>query len=149
MKEEQITKSILKYLVTLGWTVISYDFPQSGTGTIIQPTHRDKRTKNKGAIIPDIIAIRSQKVVIFENKDHFVFSDFQKIDSLRTDNVYLESFTKVLKAYTYEGLYYGVGLPDSDKAKLNTEKNKFMIDFALFVNLDGTISCYDPGSLFI
>ena len=96
MSEEQITKIVLKYLIGNNWSIISYDFPQSGTGTVIQPINRESKTKNKGAIVPDIIAIREDKVAVFENKDHFDLDDFKKIKAIKNGNEYLESFQKIL-----------------------------------------------------
>ena len=81
MKEENVTKAILRKLVSAGWEIICYDFPQSGTGRVLHPNDRDSKTL--GAIIPDIVAIKDGIVVDFENKDRFVFSDFEKIDQLR------------------------------------------------------------------
>ena len=53
MREEKVTISILKWLKKNDWKIISYDFPQSGTGLLIHPNSTIGRTsKNKGGIIP-------------------------------------------------------------------------------------------------
>lgn len=37
MREENVTKKIIKYLKKNEWEIISFDFPQSGTGIMILP----------------------------------------------------------------------------------------------------------------
>ena len=56
MKEEQVTKSVLKWLLDNKWEIICFDFPQSGTGRLLHPNSTQE--KNKGAINPDIVAVR-------------------------------------------------------------------------------------------
>ena len=90
MKEEDVTKAIIKKLVSAGWEIICYDFPQSGTGRVLHPNDRDSKTL--GAIIPDIVAIKAGIVLDFENKDRFVLSDFEKIDNLRNSEDYSKSW---------------------------------------------------------
>ena len=34
MREERVTKEIIKYLNNNNWFIFSYDFPQSGTGIL-------------------------------------------------------------------------------------------------------------------
>jgi len=68
MKEEKVTKNILAWLESNGWEIISYDFPQSGTGVLLH-LNSDKRTeKNKGGIIPDIIAVKNKIGVFMESE---------------------------------------------------------------------------------
>ena len=86
IKEEEVTKRILKWLVETGWEIICFDFPQSGTGRQLHPNIRTNQTD--GVIIPDIVAIKNGTVLDFENKDRFVLEDFEKILMLRTSNNY-------------------------------------------------------------
>lgn len=79
LTEEQITKAIIDWLEGQEWQIICYDFPQSGTGISLHPNEELRITKNKGAIIPDIVAIKGTIVLFFENKDRFVLSDFVKV----------------------------------------------------------------------
>ena len=37
MKEEQVTKAVLKWLIANKWEIVCFDFPQSGTGRILHP----------------------------------------------------------------------------------------------------------------
>ena len=66
MSEERVTKEIIKYLKKNDWLILSYDFPQSGTGTLILPDNSSSE-KNKDSIIPDIIAIKDNKCIFFED----------------------------------------------------------------------------------
>jgi hypothetical protein len=65
MKEELVTKTILKWLEANQWQIISYDFPQSGTGTVLRPHLEQKPSKNKGSFIPDVVAIKKWVLFIF------------------------------------------------------------------------------------
>ena len=137
MKEEDVTKGILKALIAAGWKIICYDFPQSGTGRVLHPNDRDSKTL--GAIIPDIVAIKGDVVVDFENKDRFVLSDFEKIDKLRKSSDYSESWERLLSGNHYSKIYYGIGMPMSDVNVSNAEKNSSMVDFVVYLNEDKTI----------
>lgn len=137
MKEEDVTKGILKALIAAGWKIICYDFPQSGTGRVLHPNDRDSKTL--GAIIPDIVAIKGDVVVDFENKDRFVLSDFEKIDKLRKSSDYSESWERLLSGNHYSKIYYGIGMPMSDVNVSKAEKYSSMVDFVVYLNEDKTI----------
>ena len=78
MSEEEVTNSIMDWLESCGWEIVSFDFPQSGTGRTLHPNPDVREhTKNKGGIIPDIVAIRNGIAAFFENKDRYVHSDFE------------------------------------------------------------------------
>ncbi len=136
IKEEDITKAIISWLEKNSWEIICFDFPQSGTGKILHPNNC-VRLKNKDSIIPDIVAIKNCTVLFFENKDRFVFSDFQKLENIKKDNNYSNSIAKLLSVYKYEAIYYGIGLPVTDKNRLRINKNKKKVDF--IVNFDGNM----------
>ena len=138
MKEENVTKAILRKLVSAGWEIICYDFPQSGTGRVLHPNDRDSKTL--GAIIPDIVAIKDGIVVDFENKDRFVFSDFEKIDQLRHSTEYSESWNLLLAEYQYSHIYYGVGMPMSNTNYLKAEKYRNKVDFIVYLNEDDSLT---------
>lgn len=139
MREEGVTISIIKWLEELGWEIICYDFPQSGTGIVLHPNNRDDKAKNKGSIIPDIIAVKENVAILFENKDKFVLSDFEKILSLRINNLYSDSLNALLIHKNISNIYYGIGIPmkkhNLEKSMLYTEK----IDFLISVKDDGKI----------
>lgn len=138
MKEEDVTKAIIKKLISAGWEIICYDFPQSGTGRVLHPNDRDSKTL--GAIIPDIVAIKAGIVLDFENKDRFVFSDFEKIDNLRHSEDYSKSWDLLLSGCQYSQIFYGVGMPMSDTNYSKAEENHNMVDFIVYLNEDGSLS---------
>ena len=92
--EEQVTKAILDWLETKGWEIICFDFPQSGTGVSLHLNEELRTTKNKGAFIPDIVAIKKGIVVFFENKDKFVLEDFNKVEELKQTANFSNSISK-------------------------------------------------------
>lgn len=136
LTEEQITKAILNWLESNGWSIICYDFPQSGTGHILHSCYRNNGSKNKESIIPDIIGIKNGVVVFFENKDRFVLSDFEKIYKLKTTSDYEDALLKLLKYYDYSSIFYGVGLPKNKNVNEKIKKYTKMIDF--FIQTDGS-----------
>lgn len=150
LTEEQITKAILNWLEKNNWEIFCFDFPQSGTGMALHPNEKIRTTKNKGAIIPDIVAFKTGTAVFFENKDRFVVSDFNKIQDLKTGKDYEVSIEKLLKSTGCSEICYGVGLPYNETYISRSLANNEKIDFALFVTLDRTIAVkYDPKSIFM
>lgn len=138
MKEEDVTKAIIKNLMAKGWQIICYDFPQSGTGRVLHPN--DRSSKTLGSIIPDIVAIKDGAVLDFENKDRFVYSDFEKIDALRKSDEYSESWQRLLSGFTYSKIYYGVGMPMTETNYAKAEENRDKVDFIVHLNEDGSLS---------
>lgn len=137
--EEKVTKAILRWLVRNGWKIICFDFPQSGTGVSLHPNQELRTTKNKGAIIPDIVAIRNETVVFFENKDRFLLDDFIKVEELRQKLDYSASIEKLLKDFSYSRIFYGVGLAHMDKTEEKMKAHTDKIDFAVFFYGDNFI----------
>lgn len=147
--EEQITKAILEWLETNGWEIICFDFPQSGTGVSLHPNQELRTTKNKGTIIPDIVAIKNGIVLIFENKDRFVLTDFLKVQELKQTTDYKTSLEKLLTEHNYSRIYYEVGLDYTIKTEQKTNEHLEKIDFAIFVQQDSTIKVtFDPNGIF-
>ena len=147
--EEQLTKAILEWLISNNWKIICFDFPQSGTGLSIHPNEDLRTTKNKGAFIPDIVAIKNETVVFFENKDRFVFSDFLKVEELKSTQDFKNSIEKLLKDFAYSKIFYGVGLAHTDKTELKTNENLDKIDFAIFLHQDNSIKVtFDNHDIF-
>ena len=147
--EEQLTKAILEWLITNNWEIICYDFPQSGTGLSIHPNEELRTTKNKGAIIPDIVALKNGTVIFFENKDRFVLDDFIKVKDLRDKNDYSNSIQRLLAEFKYSKILYGVGLVHSENAEQKTNLHLDKVDFAIFYQGDKSIKIqFDPNKLF-
>ena len=144
MREEKVTINIIKWLESNGWTIICYDYPQSGTGIMIHPnsnTNENIKEKNKGAIIPDIIAVKDSTAVFLENKDRFVLSDFEKIIMIKQSDLYNEGLNNLLKDYRVQNIYYGIGLPNNEK---DISKSMKYID-----NIDFLVSTNDNGDIYI
>ena len=95
MTEEQVTKALLRYLTDNGWHIVCFDFPQSGTGRVLHPDSTDGQ-KNKDSIIPDIVAVKNNISLFFENKDRFYFPDYKKVNELIADNRYTKAIDKLL-----------------------------------------------------
>jgi hypothetical protein len=82
------------------------DFPQSGTGILLHKNSLSRHQKNRGGIIHDIIAKKSNVVVYFENKDRYYEDDFTKTEDLKVKNEYTESLTKLLGPLSRLTIYY-------------------------------------------
>lgn len=147
--EEQATKAILDWLENNNWEIICFDFPQSGTGISLHPNNELRTTKNKGAFIPDIVAIKNGIVVFFENKDRFVLDDFVKVQDLRQNNDYSNSIEKLLANFKFTKIFYGVGLVHSANTEQKTNENLDKIDFAILYHENKTIKIqFDPNEIF-
>lgn len=151
MREESVTKNILIWLQSYGWNIVSYDFPQSGTGVLLHPnTDENRTTKNKGGIIPDILATRNSIAVFFENKDRFVLSDFEKIKEVKKSGNYSNALDTILKEFNVTKIFYGIGIPANEKFLTKSLKNIEGIDFLLSTSLEGEVYIdYDPYRIFI
>lgn len=137
MREEDVTKKLIRYLKNNEWEIISFDFPQSGTGIMILPDNNIS-SKNKEAIIPDIIAYKNKICIFFENKDKLVRSDFEKTNNLICDNKYTKNINKILVRYEVKNIYYGIGLPYNVKTE-NIKKHSQLVDFVLKIYENETI----------
>lgn len=134
LTEERITRTLLSWLKHQGWTIVSYDYPQSGTGYSLHSIKRVESSKNNGVIIPDIVAIKNGEVIFFENKVQFSKVDIDAIALLRDSGLYDGSISTLLKQFfPINEVRFGLALKDSTNnfKKLN-EHHKFL-DFAFLV----------------
>ncbi|MCI5795343.1 MAG: hypothetical protein MR019_00480 [Ruminococcus sp.] len=146
MTEEQVTKALLQYLTDSGWHIVCFDFPQSGTGRVLHPNNADSE-KNKDSIIPDIVAVKNNISLFFENKDRFYFPDYKKVNELIVDNQYTNAIDKLLSDYEIDNIFYGIGLP-TDKHKEKSEESAHLVNFILGVNTDKSIEIlYNPEKI--
>ncbi len=147
MTEEQVTKAILQWLIDNGWEIICYDFPQSGTGVFLHPNGSTE--KNKDTINPDIVAVRDNKCLFFENKSFFYYPDFEKVQYLRMTNDYSEAINNLLSDHHISLIRYGIGYPTTvHKAK--AKESLHMVDFVVGVCEDRSIDILyskDDGKL--
>ena len=135
MKEEKVTITILKWLQSNDWQIVCFDFPQSGTGISLHPNQNLRaKTKNKGAIIPDIVANKNRISLFFENKDRFVLSDFDKINHIKTSGEYNNSISDLLNKYPTDVIYYGIGLPYLKTLEKKLIEHDYLIDFVVSVS---------------
>ena len=134
MTEEQVTKAILNSLIIKDWKILTYDFPQSGSGKILHSNEISSK-KNKGGIVPDIVAIKDNICLFFENKDRVDINDFQKVFSLISNNQYSNAISTLLKDYNIKQIYYGIGFP-SEKWNQQAATNVSLVDFVIGVSDD-------------
>lgn len=125
MREERVTINILNWLEENGWQIVCYDFPQSGTGILLHPNGDDRTEKNKGGIIPDIIAVKEDIALFFENKDRFYQPDFDKLFEIKTENNFSDSLSQLLSGFGINKMVYGIGIPEEKK---HLEKSKTQLD---------------------
>jgi Holliday junction resolvase len=106
-------------------------------------------TKNKGGIIPDIIAVKKKTAVFFENKDRYVESDFEKIRKIKSSGKYSEGLSRLLKQFASDTLFFGIAYASSINDDQRGLKNLENIDFLLTVNINSSINILsDPFKLF-
>lgn len=140
MREERVTINILSWLEGNGWKIVCYDFPQSGTGVLLHPnTDENRTTKNRGGIIPDILATKNSIAVFFENKDRFVLSDFEKIKEVKTLGNYSNALNTILAGFKVTKIYYGIGMPANEKDVEKSLEYIDGIDFLISTNEDKSV----------
>ncbi len=149
MKEEKVTKNILDWLELNGWMIICYDFPQSGTGVLLHLNNDNRTEKNKGGIIPDIIAIKSNRALFFENKDRFYEPDFEKLNEIKIESNYSDSLDQLLNGHNISDIYYGIGLPESEKDIDKSKQHLEKVDFLISTNKKKEVTIhYDLNGIF-
>jgi len=149
MKEEKVTKNILDWLELNGWTIICYDFPQSGTGVLLHLNNNNRTEKNKGGIIPDIIAVKNNRALFFENKDRFYEPDFDKLNEIKMESNYSDSLDHLLNGHNISDIYYGIGLPESEKDIDKSKQHLEKVDFLISTNKKKEVTIhYDVNGIF-
>ncbi len=148
MREEKVTINILKWLELQDWEILCYDFPQSGTGTLLHPNDRD--SKNKGGVIPDIIAKKKGYSVFFENKDRYFFSDFVKLEKIKSEGKYTTALERVIYPNKLSNLFFGIGIYSNKSDIDKSLDNMGNLDFLVSVKDDGLIDInFDRGNIFL
>lgn len=125
MREERVTINILNWLEKNGWQIVCYDFPQSGTGILLHPNGDNRTEKNKGGIVPDIIAVKEDTALFFENKDRFYQPDFDKLFEIKSENNFSDSLSQLLSGFSISKMVFGIGIPEEKK---HLEKSKTQLD---------------------
>lgn len=129
MSEEIITIEFIRILKSLDWDIISFDFPQSGTGLELRPNNSIE--KNLGMIKPDIIAKKDGIVIITENKVNYYSKDIDKLNNLRDTDEYSDDLRNIIPSFEYANVYYGAILSMTSNNKLRLDKVKNKIDFSI------------------
>jgi hypothetical protein len=149
MREENVTKNILQWLQKNNWEIVCFDFPQSGTGVLLHLNSENRTEKNKGGIIPDVVAVKNGIAVFFENKDRFYQPDFDKLYEIKTESNYSNSLDTLLTGKNIDSIVYGVGISNIKKEidKCNLQLDK--IDFLISTNEEKEILIlYDNKGIF-
>lgn len=142
MREEHVTKALLKWLIDNKWEIICFDFPQSGTGRLLHPNGANE--KNKGAINPDIVAVRDGVCLFFENKDRFYIPDYEKVNDLIVDNDYTDDIAQLLAGRAVDVFFYGIGLPTAKHGK-GSKDAAHLVDFIVGVEENKNVTIlYNP-----
>lgn len=137
MEEEFITKAIMAFLKTRGYRIISFDFPQSGTGIMLHPD--GPRDKNSG-IIPDIIASKGELMIVMENKPRYCRGDFHKLHDLKTGADFNQDLRKLQTECGATLLRVGVGIPNDEGVVKRAAKAAPLVDFIIAVDPTGKCS---------
>jgi Holliday junction resolvase len=149
MREERVTINILEWLENNGWQIVCYDFPQSGTGILLHPNEDNKTEKNKGGIIPDIIAVKGNVALFCENKDRFYEPDFDKLYEIKTENNYSDSLNRLLSTFKTTKIIYGIGIPAIEKHIMKSKMQLDKIDFLISTNEEKEVEVhYDIEKVF-
>lgn len=130
MTEETVTKVILNWLIKNKWEIVCFDFPQSGTGVFLHPNSTNE--KNKDSINPDIVAVKEEICLFFENKSYCDLKDFHKINVLINTNKYSNAINDLLKNYNINSIYYGIGYPSIVHKKV-AQDSVGLVDFVVGV----------------
>lgn len=138
MTEEMVTKAILRFLISRGWKIISFDYPQSGTGRALHP--RGSSSKTEGVLIPDVVAVKDGVSIYLENKDHYYPDDFAKVASVLRTRDYAEAFANML-GVSQDTMLGGIGLPESHCGAIS-EEDKQLVDLILRVSDGGRVDVY-------
>ena len=149
MREEKVTINILNWLEANDWEIVCFDFPQSGTGILLHLNDDKRSEKNKGGIIPDIIAVKNKTALFFENKDRFYEPDFEKLLQIKSENNYSDSLDKLLIEYKVKDIVYGIGIPTIKKHISKSLNQIDKIDFLISTNAEKEVEVhYDVKNVF-
>lgn len=130
MTEEKVTLKTITWLKNNKWIILSFDFPQSGTGHIFHP---EESMNNKlNSFIPDIIAVKDTTAIFIENKNRYVLSDFVKQNEIKNNIEKYNSINEFLADYNIKNIYFGIGMPLYSYKK-HKDSNSKLVDFILGV----------------
>jgi len=138
MTEEFVTTAIVAHLKECGWSMLSYDFPQSGTGIPLHPNNRANASKNLGAIIPDIVACDADCILFLENKPAYIEQDVDKLVTIKRGS-YSANIAERYPEACHLPIQIGVGFECSD-ASIGRARQRFPdLDMILCVEPTGFV----------
>ena len=114
MTEEQVTKTILKWLVDSDWEILDYDFPGGGTGRKFH-VGNGRSEKTKGIVIPDIIALKNNVMLVLENKSVDTLSDYEKIKQFAESNDFRVQLEAAYPDINILKVIWGIGYSGQQK----------------------------------
>lgn len=127
MNEYFVTKSIATYLKEKDWDVVSVNAPFSGRAIWIKP--RDA-FRGKGALIPDIIAVKDKRLLIVECAAPYKYHDELKLCMYRTDR-YIGTLYELFKFDFGPAPITAIGIPASDMERV---RDKTFVVFGVTPN---------------
>lgn len=136
MTEPEITNCIVNYLRGLGWTIHAVDMPQMGGGVLLRPN--GSRQKNKGSLIPDLIASRGAKLLIVESKSYFEPKDIEKLVLLASPE-YSASLSELMTKTSTTELITAIAGPATDSLVSRRAEITSLVDHFFEVSQDGTV----------
>lgn len=93
-RQEEITKAVCKKLKELGWKIIGTHHP-GASGGIRLSAKRGVKHKNLRAVIPDIIAVKGNRVLLVESTSRFTPTDVSKLKKIAETSGYLDDMRRV------------------------------------------------------
>lgn len=150
MTEEFVTRTLLAWLRLRSWDILSFDYPHSGTGCVLRPVSVTSQiSKNVGNLIPDIVAHKDGKTVIFENKVKFFQEDIEALLLMRDSTLYDSAIKNLHRSAIYSDLYVGVGLSSLPKNVVELHRQESLLDFAFVIHADLQVEkVLEKGSIF-
>lgn len=152
MNEGKVTKTIIRNLKLNDWNVLCFDYPQSGTGINFKPANHclnEPANKNKSHIIPDILAVKGDVLLYFENKSYYYYEDFIKVNNLITNDCYDNSINEYVESLNIDikKIYYGIGCIDEKKFYDKAKDQYSLTDFVVTVNDSNFNVIYNPYNI--
>lgn len=116
---------------------------------LLHPNGHNKTEKNKGGIIPDIIAVKDNIALFFENKDRYYEPDFDKLFEIKTENNFSDSLNQLLSGFSINKIIYGIGIPEMKRHIEKSETQLDKIDFLISTNENKNVKVhYDIEKVF-
>lgn len=123
LSEGEITNEIKNFLIKKEWSIIQYSPPGGSLGNPYK--------LNNENIYIDIVAVKNQIAVIFENKSVFNKSDINKLNDIRNDTEVLRKinyFSSKKKQNKVSKLIFFHGHNKKFEGKIYNDINLFFID---------------------